>query len=37
MNLQEGIVKMVSSVLEKYTDFWESHTENQATNESKIK
>lgn len=37
MNLQEGRVKMVLNVLEKYANFWESNTENQATTESKTK
>lgn len=33
MNLQEGRIKIVSNVLEKYINFWESNTENQANNE----
>lgn len=37
VNLQDGRVKMVLNVLEKYANFWESNTENQATTESKTK
>lgn len=33
MNLQEGRIKIVSNILEKYINFWESNTENQANNE----
>lgn len=32
MNLQEGRIKIVSNILEKYINFWESNTENQANN-----
>lgn len=35
MNLQEGRIKIVSNILEKYINFWESNTENQANNEIK--
>lgn len=33
MNLQEERIKIVSNILEKYINFWESNTENQANNE----
>lgn len=33
MNFQEGRIKIVSNILEKYINFWESNTENQANNE----
>lgn len=36
MNLQERRVKIVSNVLEKYINFWEGNTENQANNEIKL-
>lgn len=37
MNLQEGRLKVVSTVLEKKTNFWESNTENLSPNDSKTK
>lgn len=36
INLQERRIKIASNVLEKYINFWESNTENQANNEIKL-